>query len=65
MASLFMTSVVVVDDNKYRFHTLPEPGKGTILALRTWNTLLLLAVLGRNYDNRAKQTNKISRKIFK
>ena len=44
-------------------HTLPEPGKGTILALRTWNTLLLLAVRGHNYEN--KQTNKISRKIFK
>jgi len=35
------------------FHTLPEPGKGTILALRTWNILLLLAVLGRNYEKRA------------
>ena len=38
-------------------HTLPEPGKGTILALRPWNTLLLLAVLGGNYKNRARLTN--------
>ena len=46
-------------------HTLPEPGKGTILAVRTWNTLLLLAVLGHSYVNRARLTNKMSRKIFK
>ena len=33
-------------------HALPEPGRGTILALNTWNILLVLAVLGRNCENK-------------
>ena len=33
-------------------YIIPAPAKGTILALNTWNTRVVFAILGRNYRDR-------------
>lgn len=44
--------------DKWKFFSVPVPGKGTILALTAWNTRFVFAGLGRSYRDKKSCSSK-------